>query len=130
MSEQPNFSAARWAHELLTNDPQRILVSAGGKQVSAAELHEEVCRYRASLNQAGLAPDHIVAVACERWLSSIAVVLACLCENVAPFLIDARQDHDVLAKLLDAVRIHGPYCGTSIKQETFRARPPRSLIHI
>ena len=111
MSEQAKFSAAQWAFDLLTADSQRTLLLQDQKKISAAALHEDVSRIRASLNQAGLGQDRIVAVACERSASSLAVILACLCENISPFLIDPRQDHDVLAKLIDAVRVHGLFCG-------------------
>ena len=124
MSEQAKFSAAQWAFDLLTADSQRTLLLQDQKKISAAALHEDVSRIRASLTQAGLGQDRIVAVACERSASSLAVILACLCENISPFLIDPRQDHDVLAKLLDAVRVHGLFCGESMKSEMFRARLP------
>jgi acyl-CoA synthetase (AMP-forming)/AMP-acid ligase II len=124
MSEALKFSAARWAFDLLTETQSRTVLVCDKKKITAAALHEEVSRYRASLNQASLGQDHIVAIACDRSAASVAAILACFCEGISPFLIDPRQDHDVLAKLMDAVRIHGLYCGESIKSEMFRARLP------
>ncbi|MBL0060384.1 MAG: acyl--CoA ligase [bacterium] len=121
---QPKFSAASWAFRLLTDKPDRTLLIVQGKKVSASALSEEVSLLRGALNQSGLGADHIVAVSCERSITSVAAILACFCEGSIPFLVDPRQEHELLSKLLDAVRIHGLYCGTSLDASGFKARLP------
>lgn len=118
------FSAASWAYRLLTDKPDRTLLICNGKKINASTLNSEVSQFRATLNQSGIGQDHIVAIACERSVASIAAILACFCENAIPFLLDTRQDHDILAKLLDVVRPHGIYCGTSLDPAGFQARLP------
>ncbi len=121
---QPKFSAASWAYRLLTDKPDRTLLIVQGKKVSAAALSEEVSLFRGALNQFGIGADSIVAISCERSVSSVAAVLACFCEGAIPFLVDPRQEHELLSKLLDAVRIHGLYCGTKLDASGFKARLP------
>jgi len=126
ISEVPQilFSASTWAHGLLTDKPDRVLMISDGKRITAATLAEEVGRYRAALNFSGIGAGQIVAISAERSVSSVAVLLACLCEGASPFWVDSRQDHDVLSKLFDTLRIHGLYCGTSLDSNGFKARLP------
>lgn len=118
------FSAAAWVYQVLTEDSDRTVLIADGKQVTAAALADEVWKLRAALSQANIGVDHIVAVSCERSVASLATVLACFCEGAVPLLADPRQDHDVLTKLFDALRIHGLFCGSSLDSSAFTARLP------
>ncbi len=122
--DQSNFSAATWAYRLLSDKPDRPVLVAQGKKITAAALSEEVSLYRGALNQSGIGMDHIVAVACDRSVSSIAAILGCFCEGAIPFLIDPRQEVELLSKLLDAVRVHGLYSGKSLEAAGFKARLP------
>lgn len=121
---QPRFSSASWAYHLLTDKPDRTLLIVQGKKVSASALAEEVSLFRGALNQSGIGADNIVAISCERSVSSVAAILACFCEGAFPFFVDPRQEHELLSKLLDAVRIHGLYCGTTLDATGFKARLP------
>ncbi len=119
-----SFSSADWAYHLLNDDPARILIVSEGKRISAGSMSEEVSRIRSVMNLSGLAAENIVAISAERSVTSVAAILACFCENISPFLLDPRQDHEVLSKLCDAVRIHGLHCGTLLDSAGFKARLP------
>ncbi|MBK6766975.1 MAG: AMP-binding protein [bacterium] len=73
---------------------------------------------------AGIEPGDVVAIAAERNEQAFALRLACLIDGVLPFFVDPRHETDVLMKLLDAVRIHGLYCGESLDKKSFQSRLP------
>lgn len=118
------FMAARWVDDLLSPRSDRPLLVYQGKKVSASAMAEEVSAVRANLASSGVMADGIVAVACERTPGCVAVILACLAEGVAPFLVDPRQDFDLLCKLMDALRVQGVFGGSALDSSAVRSRLP------
>jgi acyl-coenzyme A synthetase/AMP-(fatty) acid ligase len=118
------FSARKWAQELVSKDPERCLLISRRKRITAKVLREDVEKWRASLSASGIESGHIVAISAERTDQVVSLYLACLSDGVIPFLIDPRQDSELLTKLLDAVRVHGLFCGESLDRTGFQARLP------
>lgn len=118
------FSARKWTQDLLGKDPERCLLISKRKRITAKILREDVEQWRASLNASGIESGHIIAIAAERADSAVSLYLACLSDGVVPFFIDPRQDSELLTKLLDAIRIHGLFCGESLDRAGFQARLP------
>jgi len=123
-SANTSFDLRAWAEELLTKRPERTVLIAQGKKITAAALASEVTALRAGMQESGVTSDGIVAVSCERSTTSIAAVLACWLEHAIPFLLDPRQDSDTLFKLVDALRVQGLWGGNKIDIEAARARLP------
>jgi len=118
------FSASTWVNNLLARDPERVVLVSKRRRIAAKTLSDEVEAYRSGLRAAGISAGDVVAIAAERNESAVAVWLACLADGVLPFFVDPRQDTDVLMKLLDAVRIHGLYCGDALDKASFQSRLP------
>lgn len=118
------FSARKWAQDLLSKDSGRCLLISNRKRFTAKALREDVEKWRASLSASGIESGHIVAISAERSDHVISLYLACLSDGAIPFLIDPRQDSELLTKLLDAIRIHGLFCGESLDRTGFQARLP------
>lgn len=115
---------SEWAHSLLTLSPERTLFVSGGERVSSTAFHEQVSLFRGGITRAGIMPDQIVAVACERNLRSVAAVFACFCDGALPFLFDPRQDPETCAKLFDSLRISGLVLGENQESGFFASRLP------
>lgn len=122
--KQQGFSASRWASELMNLVPDRCMFQYQGNKFSGRDVSEYSKAWRASLNTAQIEPGQVIAIAADRSLEAVTLFLSCLQSGVLPFFVDPRLEFESLVKLLDAVRIHGLYCGKTLDSALFAARLP------
>ncbi len=122
--KEQRFSASRWADDLTALVPDRCMFLFQGKKFSAKDVSEYSKVWRASLSAAQIEPGQVIAIAGERSIEAVTLFLSCLQSGVLPFFVDPRLEFESLVKLLDAVRIHGLYCGNTLDSSLFAARLP------
>ncbi|MCB9357225.1 MAG: acyl--CoA ligase [Calditrichaeota bacterium] len=119
-----SFDASKWAADQIASVRNRTVLVADGREISGDELAKSCEVWRSSLLAARIEPGAVVAIAAERSPDAVALFLSCLQCGALPFFVDPRQDQNDLYKLLDAVRIQGIWCGTTLDREGIAARLP------